>query len=77
MDFLRLPALLYPAINYEWNKGWRSTTLKVKGEINEGMWKGSISEPLIFDIFSNDLFYIVKQGNMYNYTDGNSISISY
>ena len=47
------------------------------GETNKGVPQGSILGPLIFNIFLNDLFYFVKQGNIYNYADDNSISVSH
>ena len=47
------------------------------GEIDKGVPQGSILVPLIFNIFLNDLFYFVKQGNTYNYADDNSISVSH
>ena len=45
------------------------------GEINKDVPQGFMLGPLIFNIFSNDLFYFVKEGNMYNYADDNSISV--
>ena len=44
--------------------------------MNEGVPQGSILG-LIFNIFMNDLFYFVKQGNLFNYADDNSVSVNH
>ena len=46
-------------------------------EMNKGVPQGSILGPLIFNIFMNDLFYFVKQGNLFTYADDNSVSVNY
>ena len=79
-----MPALLSPAICFDGNKGL-SKIGNIKSEfgggggggINKGVPQGSILGPIIFNIFLNDLFYFVKQGNIYNYADDNSIAVSH
>ena len=34
----------------------------------------SILGHLIFNIFINDIFHVIKQGNLYNYEDDNTLS---
>ena len=33
--------------------------------------------PIAFNIFMNDLFYVIKKANVYNYADDNSIPFTH
>ena len=44
--------------------------------IFKGVPQGSIHEPILFNIFINDLFFSVKNCSMYNYADDNTLSKS-
>ena len=40
----------------------------------KGVPQGSILGPLLFYIFLNDIFYVIKKSSLYNYADDNTIS---
>lgn len=42
--------------------------------LSKGVPQGSILGPLVFNIFINDIFYIIEKCTLYNYADDNTLS---
>jgi hypothetical protein len=53
-------------------KDCRSSWLTLK----RGIPQGSCLGPLLFNVFVNDLFYVVENADIFNYADDNTLSVS-
>jgi hypothetical protein len=43
-------------------------------DIYKGVPQGSIWDPVLFNIFINDIFYSIQESSLYNYADDNTLS---
>jgi hypothetical protein len=42
----------------------------------KGVPQGSIIDPVLFNVFINDIFHFVQDSTIYNYADDNTLSYS-
>ena len=50
------------------------TFLSTFQPILKGVRKGSIFGPVLFNIFINNIFHVIKNSKLYNYADDNTVS---
>lgn len=72
-----MPALklIYSYLNNRWHRTKINTTFSTCKELLTGVPQGSILGPLLFNIYINDLFFILENTDVCNYADDTGLHV--
>ena len=65
--------LIYSYLTERWQRTKINTSFSSWSELLQGVPEGSILGPLLFNIFINDLFFIIKETDVCNYADDTTL----
>ena len=71
--FMTSPKLMQSYLCNRFQKTSVNASFSGWKEIETGVPQGSILGPLLFNIFLNDIFYFINNGNLCNYADDNTL----